>query len=48
MLALRASGRSTGIVIDLGHDTTRIVPVFEGYVLPHAVECLYLGGRDMT
>ena len=45
--ALFACGRSTGAVIDLGHGTTDIVPVVEGYYIPRAIKRLPIGGVDL-
>ncbi|MCS0003176.1 actin family protein [Vibrio alginolyticus] len=47
-LSLFATGRTTGIVIDIGHSSAHIVPIFKGKPLLHAVSSLDLAGDDIT
>lgn len=47
ILALYASGRATGCVIDSGYGVTYSVPIFEGYVSPNSVQSLNIGGRHL-
>eukprot|EP00540_Astrosyne_radiata_P020726 CAMPEP_0116852246 /NCGR_PEP_ID=MMETSP0418-20121206/17183_1 /TAXON_ID=1158023 /ORGANISM="Astrosyne radiata, Strain 13vi08-1A" /LENGTH=342 /DNA_ID=CAMNT_0004484381 /DNA_START=21 /DNA_END=1049 /DNA_ORIENTATION=+ len=48
VLSLYASGRTTGVVLDVGEGSMHCVPVYEGHALQHSVTRSNIGGRDVT
>ncbi|XP_067824272.1 uncharacterized protein [Heptranchias perlo] len=48
VLALHATGKVTGTVIDSGSAVTHVVPIFEGGALENITQRVYLGGQDLT
>jgi centractin len=47
-LALYATGRTTGLVLECGEGVTAATPVYEGYALPHAAVRADYGGGEVT
>ncbi|KAJ5080656.1 actin [Anaeramoeba ignava] len=48
VLSLISTGRSIGIVIEIGDGVIQIVPIYERFVLPNSSSKLNLAGRDLN
>lgn len=48
ILSLYSTGKTTGIIIDIGHGSTHHVQIFEGYAFPHSILKTPLGGKDLN
>ena len=47
VLSLYATGATTGCVLESGHESSQVVPIYDGCVLPNTTT-VKLGGRDIT
>ena len=48
MLTLYAQGLTTDVVVGFGDGVTHVVPVYDGFSLPHLTRRLDIAGRDVT
>ena len=48
ILSAFATHRKTGVVVNCGSASTKIVPMYEGFILKDAVQVLAIGGNDLT
>lgn len=48
VLALHATGRTTGVALEIGYSCCQAVPVFEGFPLQHAAVVSSLNGKLLT
>eukprot|EP00761_Pharyngomonas_kirbyi_P001263 gb/GECH01001266.1/.p1 GENE.gb/GECH01001266.1/~~gb/GECH01001266.1/.p1 ORF type:complete len:376 (+),score=93.29 gb/GECH01001266.1/:1-1128(+) len=48
VLGLFSSGRTTGIVVEIGEGSTKIVPIFEGHGISYAIRSVDVSGFHLT
>lgn len=48
LLSIYASGRCSALSVESGHGVTSVLPVWGGYLLPHACFRTSFGGHDVT
>lgn len=48
MLCLYSHGLSTGLVVDVGFESTRLTPIYNGYISQHTSRRLNYGGEDVS
>jgi actin len=48
ILALYSTGKTSGIVLDSGHDVTNVMPVYEGYSIREAIKTDNYGGNAIV
>jgi actin-related protein len=46
-LSLFSTGATRGFIIEVGHGLSTTVPVFEGYILKHAMHNEYVAGDSI-
>ncbi|XP_030071239.1 actin-like protein 7A [Microcaecilia unicolor] len=47
-LSMYSYGKTTGLVVECGHGVSHVVPMYEGYTLPHITERVDYAGADIT
>lgn len=48
IVSLYGSGRSSGIVLDIGHDLTKCVPIYDSYIISQGYQISPLAGKKLN
>uniref|UniRef100_UPI00398E7E1C actin-like protein 7B n=1 Tax=Pristiophorus japonicus TaxID=55135 RepID=UPI00398E7E1C len=48
LLSIYAYGCTCGLVVESGHGSSCVVPIHEGYIMPHITATVDYGGSDLT
>lgn len=48
LLSLYSVSRNNGIIVDIGHDITRIVPIYNSYIIDYAILYSHLAGKNIN
>ncbi|XP_059830772.1 actin-3-like [Hypanus sabinus] len=48
VLSIYAYGCTSGLVVDCGHGYSSVVPIHEGYIIPHIATTVNYAGNDLT
>ena len=48
LCTLYSGGFQTGLIVEIGDSSTRIVPIYEGYKIDHAIKILEIGGKALS
>ncbi len=48
LMSLYADGNVTGLVVNIGASATRILPIYDGYLISHSISIRNIGANDVT
>ena len=47
-VSLYSFGRSTGVIVESGHEVTTVLPIYEGFPIPQNAKSTGLAGKLIT
>ncbi|CAK62550.1 unnamed protein product (macronuclear) [Paramecium tetraurelia] len=48
IVSLFASGKTTGVILDVGDTVSQSIPIYDGFYIQHSAQRVDLAGRDVT